>query len=67
MSETCVSQNKTSFGFHSKVHDENSMSRQKRASVLTKMSKGDFLSLLGDMDDKNYPIYMTGKLKTSHI
>ncbi|XP_014507632.1 uncharacterized protein LOC106767290 isoform X2 [Vigna radiata var. radiata] len=44
------------------VHDENSMSRQKRASVLTKMSKGDFLSLLGDMDDKNYPIYMTGPL-----
>ncbi|WVZ22833.1 hypothetical protein V8G54_001377 [Vigna mungo] len=44
------------------VHDENSMSRQKRASVLTKKSKGDFLSLLGDIDDKNYPIYMTGPL-----
>ncbi|KAL9329987.1 hypothetical protein ACSQ67_004990 [Phaseolus vulgaris] len=60
--ETCVSVTKTSFGFHSKVHDENSISRQKRASVLTKKSKGDFLSLLGDMDDKNYPIYMTGPL-----
>ncbi|XP_027918343.1 uncharacterized protein LOC114177267 [Vigna unguiculata] len=44
------------------VHDENSMSRQKRASVLSKTSKGDFLSLLGDMEDKNYPIYMTGPL-----
>jgi len=43
------------------VHDENSMSRQKRASVLSKTSKGDFLSLLGDMEDKNYPIYMTGR------
>ncbi|KAK7399139.1 hypothetical protein VNO78_10315 [Psophocarpus tetragonolobus] len=44
------------------VQDENSISRQKRASVLTKESKGDFLSLLGDMDDKNHPIYMTGPL-----
>jgi len=67
MSETCVFLTKTSFGFHSKVHDENSISRQKRASVLTKKSKGDFLSLLGDTDDKNYPIYMTGKWKTSYI
>ncbi|KAJ1408238.1 Peptidase C45 [Sesbania bispinosa] len=44
------------------VEDENSMSRQKRASVLKKISKEDFLSLLGDMDDKKYPIYMTGPL-----
>ncbi|RDX83034.1 hypothetical protein CR513_36099, partial [Mucuna pruriens] len=44
------------------VQDENSMSRQKRAAILTKKSKGDFLSLLGDMDDKKYPIYMTGPL-----
>ncbi|CAJ1937327.1 unnamed protein product [Sphenostylis stenocarpa] len=44
------------------VQDENSISRQKRASVLSKNSKDDFLSLLGDMDDKNYPIYMTGPL-----
>ncbi|KAH1049198.1 hypothetical protein GLYMA_08G020200v4 [Glycine max] len=49
------------------VQDENSISRQKRAAVLTKESKGDFLSLLEDMDDKKYPIYTTGKLKTSHI
>ncbi|XP_020224039.1 uncharacterized protein LOC109806094 isoform X1 [Cajanus cajan] len=44
------------------VQDENSIRRQKRAAVLTKKSKGDFLSLLGDMDDKKYPIYMTGPL-----
>nr|KYP58667.1 hypothetical protein KK1_014084 [Cajanus cajan] len=42
--------------------NENSIRRQKRAAVLTKKSKGDFLSLLGDMDDKKYPIYMTGPL-----
>ncbi|TKY60691.1 hypothetical protein E2542_SST17790 [Spatholobus suberectus] len=42
--------------------NDNSISRQKRAAVLTKKSKGDFLSLLGDMDDKKYPIYMTGPL-----
>ncbi|KHN16767.1 hypothetical protein glysoja_002864 [Glycine soja] len=36
--------------------------RQKRAAVLTKESKGDFLSLLEDMDDKKYPIYTTGPL-----
>lgn len=58
---------KASFGFNSKVQDESSISRHKRAAVLTKESKGDFLSLLGDMDDKKHPIYMTGKLKTSHI
>ncbi|KAG5014536.1 hypothetical protein JHK82_020219 [Glycine max] len=44
------------------VQDENSISRQKRAAVLTKESKGDFLSLLEDMDDKKYPIYTTGPL-----
>ncbi|KAK7318149.1 hypothetical protein RJT34_02847 [Clitoria ternatea] len=44
------------------VQDENSISRQKRAAIMTKMSKGDFLSLLGDMDNKKYPIYMTGPL-----
>ncbi|KAL3021547.1 hypothetical protein AAZX31_05G198900 [Glycine max] len=44
------------------VQDESSISRHKRAAVLTKESKGDFLSLLGDMDDKKHPIYMTGPL-----
>ncbi|XP_016189434.1 uncharacterized protein LOC107630730 isoform X1 [Arachis ipaensis] len=44
------------------VHDENSISRQKRAAALPKNSKEDFLSLLGDADDRKYPIYMTGPL-----
>ncbi|KAK7358553.1 hypothetical protein VNO77_00486 [Canavalia gladiata] len=44
------------------VQDENSISRQKRAAVLSKISKEDLLSLLGDMEDKKYPIYMTGPL-----
>ncbi|KAJ8768567.1 hypothetical protein K2173_022678 [Erythroxylum novogranatense] len=42
------------------VQDDNSKSRQKRAAVLPKRSKEDFLSILGDMDDEKYPIYMTG-------
>ncbi|EEF51285.1 uncharacterized protein LOC8287709 isoform X2 [Ricinus communis] len=42
------------------VQDDNSTSRQERATVLPKGSADDFLSLLGDMDDKKYPIYMTG-------
>ncbi|XWS61679.1 hypothetical protein CRYUN_Cryun07bG0146700 [Craigia yunnanensis] len=42
------------------VHDENSISRQKRATVLPQGSKMDFLSLLGDTEDTKYPIYMTG-------
>ncbi|XP_021911556.1 uncharacterized protein LOC110825417 isoform X2 [Carica papaya] len=42
------------------VHDENSTSRQKRAALLPKESKQDFLSLLGDTDNTRYPIYMTG-------
>ncbi|GLT48151.1 hypothetical protein SLA2020_217920 [Shorea laevis] len=42
------------------VQDENSTSRQKRAAVLPQSSKTDFLSLLGDAEDKKYPIYMTG-------
>ncbi|XP_020994261.1 uncharacterized protein LOC107479824 isoform X3 [Arachis duranensis] len=44
------------------VHDENSISRQKRAAALPKKTKEDFLSLLGDADDRKYPIYMTGPL-----
>ncbi|KAL3619216.1 hypothetical protein CASFOL_036786 [Castilleja foliolosa] len=43
-------------------HDENSLSRQRRASMLPKRSKSDFLSLIGDKNDKKYPIYMTGPL-----
>ncbi|OMP11625.1 Peptidase C45, acyl-coenzyme A:6-aminopenicillanic acid acyl-transferase [Corchorus capsularis] len=42
------------------VHDENSISRQNRAAVLPQGSKTDFLSLLGDTENKKYPIYMTG-------
>ncbi|XP_039036437.1 uncharacterized protein LOC120173303 [Hibiscus syriacus] len=42
------------------VHDENSISRKKRASALPQGSKTDFLSLLGDTEDTKYPIYMTG-------
>lgn len=42
------------------VQDENSKSRQKRAEKLPKQSRTDFLSLLGDMADAKYPIYMTG-------
>ncbi|KAJ7944999.1 Acyl-coenzyme A:6-aminopenicillanic-acid-acyltransferase [Quillaja saponaria] len=48
----------------SQVQDENSLSRQKRAAILTKQSKAEFLSLLGDTNDTKYPIYMTGILKT---
>ncbi|XWS48850.1 hypothetical protein CRYUN_Cryun13aG0112100 [Craigia yunnanensis] len=41
------------------VHDENSISMQKRTAVLPQGSKMDFLSLLGDTEDTKYPIYMT--------
>ncbi|GAV63530.1 AAT domain-containing protein [Cephalotus follicularis] len=44
------------------VQDENSISRQERAAVLTKGSKNDFLSLLGDTKNSKYPIYMRGPL-----
>ncbi|PSS11347.1 Acyl-coenzyme A:6-aminopenicillanic-acid-acyltransferase [Actinidia chinensis var. chinensis] len=44
------------------VHDENSLSRQKRAALLPKESKTDFLSLLGDTDNAKYPIYMAGPI-----
>ncbi|KAJ0105474.1 hypothetical protein Patl1_17595 [Pistacia atlantica] len=46
--------------FSTKVQDENSISRQKRATVLPKRSKDDFLSLLGDTNHPEYPIYMIG-------
>ncbi|KAK6116976.1 hypothetical protein DH2020_049220 [Rehmannia glutinosa] len=42
--------------------DENSLSRQKRAAMLPKGSRSDFISLLGDKNDTKYPIYMTGPL-----
>ncbi|KAF3955383.1 hypothetical protein ACB098_01G147000 [Castanea mollissima] len=44
------------------VQDDNSISRQRRALVLPKTSKNEFLSLLGDMADTKYPIYMTGPI-----
>ncbi|KZV20549.1 hypothetical protein F511_34482 [Dorcoceras hygrometricum] len=49
---------------HLQVHqaDENSLSRQTRAALMTKGSKSDFLSMLGDQKDAKYPIYMTGPL-----
>ncbi|KAL6174787.1 hypothetical protein ACLB2K_051433 [Fragaria x ananassa] len=42
------------------VHDENSLTRQRKATTLPKGSKEDVLSLLGDTDEPIYPIYMTG-------
>ncbi|CAN1254213.1 hypothetical protein LINPERPRIM_LOCUS8571 [Linum perenne] len=42
------------------VQDDNSKSRQERAAVLQKRSKEDFLSILGDMEAKRFPIYMNG-------
>ncbi|KAH9608446.1 hypothetical protein KSS87_019321 [Heliosperma pusillum] len=44
------------------VQDENSKTRQERAALLPKETKDDFLSLLGNTDDKKYPIYMTGEI-----
>ncbi|KAJ8645990.1 hypothetical protein MRB53_007738 [Persea americana] len=42
------------------VHDESSLSRQRRAAQLPKQSKEEILSLLGDSADEKYPIYMQG-------
>ncbi|KAK1438485.1 hypothetical protein QVD17_04294 [Tagetes erecta] len=42
------------------VHDQNSISRQHRAALLPKESKQDLISLLGDTDDSEYPIFMKG-------
>ncbi|KAL0371882.1 UNVERIFIED_CONTAM: hypothetical protein Scaly_0869800 [Sesamum calycinum] len=47
---------------HLGENDENSLSRQKRAVVLPKASRKDFLLLLGDRNDSKYPIYMGGPL-----
>ncbi|MCI23909.1 acyl-coenzyme A:6-aminopenicillanic acid acyl-transferase, partial [Trifolium medium] len=46
--------------FKLKAQDESSISRLKRANVMRKTTKEDFLSILGDADDKKNPIYMTG-------
>lgn len=43
-----------------KVHDQNSISRQNRAALLSKKSKVDLLSLVGDTGDQKYPIFMQG-------
>lgn len=48
------------FKLSRQAQDENSISRQKRAALLPKGSKTDYLSLLGDVDNPKYPIYMTG-------
>ncbi|XP_042464784.1 uncharacterized protein LOC122047504 isoform X1 [Zingiber officinale] len=42
------------------VEDENSISRQRRAAQLSKETKAEILSILGDSEDAKYPIYMTG-------
>ncbi|CAK8579286.1 unnamed protein product [Lathyrus sativus] len=44
------------------AQDESSISRLKRANVMTKTTREDFLSILGDADNEKYPIYMTGPL-----
>ncbi|KAJ4832347.1 hypothetical protein Tsubulata_002134 [Turnera subulata] len=44
------------------VQDDNSTRRQERAAVLPKTSKDDILSVLGDVKDQIYPIYMTGPM-----
>lgn len=38
------------------------MTRQKRAAMLPKRSKEDFLAVLENMEDAKYPIFMTGKV-----
>ncbi|XP_058102800.1 uncharacterized protein LOC131246558 isoform X2 [Magnolia sinica] len=53
--------------FSVKAHDENSINRQRRAAHLSKQSKPDILSLLGDSsDDEKYPIYMQGGAHHKH-
>jgi hypothetical protein len=44
----------------SKVYDENSMSRERRAAQCVMDSKENALYVLGDADDEKYPIFMTG-------
>ncbi|XP_074563896.1 uncharacterized protein LOC141820468 [Curcuma longa] len=42
------------------VEDENSISRQRRATQLSKETKAEILSILGDSENAEHPIYMTG-------
>ncbi|ONK75829.1 uncharacterized protein A4U43_C03F21000 [Asparagus officinalis] len=42
------------------VQNESSISRQRRAALLPAESKENTLALLGDCEDEEYPIYMTG-------
>ncbi|CAK9326153.1 unnamed protein product [Citrullus colocynthis] len=42
------------------IVDENSTSRKRRADVMAKETKHDFLSVIGDRENKEYPIYMKG-------
>ncbi|KAJ8436591.1 hypothetical protein Cgig2_031532 [Carnegiea gigantea] len=49
------------------VQDENSRSRKETAASLPKQSKDDFLFVLGNTDDKKYPIYMTDARSLSVI
>jgi hypothetical protein len=46
----------------SKVYDENSMSRERRAAQCAMDSKDKALSVLGDAADDIYPIFRTGNL-----
>ena len=43
-----------------KVEDASSCRRQERATKLQKRTKQEILELLGDQEDKEYPIYMQG-------
>lgn len=44
------------------VQNESSICRQRRAALLPTESKDDILNLLGDCENKDYPIYMTGPM-----
>ncbi|MCO5560759.1 hypothetical protein L7F22_014379 [Adiantum nelumboides] len=44
----------------SQVEDQSSIHRHARAAELSKCTKDDFLSVLGDTEDRDYPIYMEG-------
>ncbi|MCO5577066.1 hypothetical protein L7F22_030888 [Adiantum nelumboides] len=46
----------------SQVEDQSSIRRHARAAELSKCTKDDFLSVLGDTEDRDYPIYMQGPL-----
>ncbi|KAI5076774.1 hypothetical protein GOP47_0008839 [Adiantum capillus-veneris] len=44
------------------VEDQSSIHRHARAAELPKRTKEDFLSVLGDIEDQDYPLYMQGPL-----